>query len=680
MAPVADIGNSSLTHSNEGYESVHCYGDLAYPFSTSTYSSQSLCSTSNALTPPGYSQTSLTIPPHAYYSAPIRTSHDEDSAAICVQAGINLPKVTSFSLSRSSFNTKIYVHINSPNEFMETSSSKFFLVFNSRKYPASIHELSQKDNTYTVTSEVPKLPDSFWQSSKMAVSLIIESRNGNVNELTVGEIEYSEKGSQNIDSSFTSQENHRKRKNLLVHSESMQVPAKKNSTQHLRSKDGFSNYHYSQTQSYPSSTQSGNFHDQTPSRSSPYGYSGPRIHESPIVKAPSLAENWSSSQNINSKLTHGIGIFQNSSIHPPSQTTASSSSNSANPPLFRTSTLQQSSGLANTTNCGRPSLPFNAYALYANKARLDIVGDLSSMVHGWTKEELDSRRRIVFFERSQSGSTITAKFRSMRADDQPIDSMCISCIYWEEKQDCFVTSVDTIFLLQKLVSAQFTVEEKNRIRRNLEWFRPLTVSKSKPESEEFFKIIMAYPAPKPRNIEKDVKVFHWNDLCGALKKIIGKYSASPSAVVPQTSSLLTSTSLASYASETSLTGSSYSSDHSQTSSPQSYSSSCGTSISYPTRISTPVANEKTSEMPTSHLNNSDPHDLPSLNPLESDVQNHWQMPSHHILLEHTQTQQPSNNYHRNSLGLRSCLQVGQPGLGNSFDFTNMTGSTRPSDL
>jgi hypothetical protein len=32
----------------------------------------------------------------------------------------------------------------------------------------------------------------------------------------------------------------------------------------------------------------------------------------------------------------------------------------------------------------------------------------------------------------------------------------------------YVTSVDTIYLLESLVAVRFTVEEKNRIRRNLE--------------------------------------------------------------------------------------------------------------------------------------------------------------------------------------------------------------------
>lgn len=89
--------------------------------------------------------------------------------------------------------------------------------------------------------------------------------------------------------------------------------------------------------------------------------------------------------------------------------------------------------------------------------------------------------------------------------------------------------------------ARFTVEEKNRIRRNLEGYKPLTVSKAKSDSEEFFKLIMGFGAPKPRNIEKDVKVFPWKILGPALKKIISKYSASPSSTTmpPSTPHLLT---------------------------------------------------------------------------------------------------------------------------------------------
>jgi hypothetical protein len=124
------------------------------------------------------------------------------------------------------------------------------------------------------------------------------------------------------------------------------------------------------------------------------------------------------------------------------------------------------------------------------------------------------------------------------AAERPPHSICISCIWWEEKQACYVTSVDTIHLLEQLLAApnRFGVDEKNRIRRNLEGLRPATVSKARSESEEFFKVIMGFGNPKPRNIEKDVKVFQWKDLAGALHKIVGKYSASATTLMaPATS-------------------------------------------------------------------------------------------------------------------------------------------------
>ncbi|KAI9638094.1 uncharacterized protein MKK02DRAFT_22732, partial [Dioszegia hungarica] len=142
-----------------------------------------------------------------------------------------------------------------------------------------------------------------------------------------------------------------------------------------------------------------------------------------------------------------------------------------------------------------------------------------------TTDEWNNRRRLVQFWRKQDGTQITAAFQGIPQDKYSAhtQSIIISCIFREDNNLCYVTSVDAIYLLEALVGNRFTVEEKNRIRRNLEGFRPLTVSKSKPGSEDFFKLIMGFPNPKPRNIEKDVKVFPWDILGQALKKIIGKY-------------------------------------------------------------------------------------------------------------------------------------------------------------
>jgi hypothetical protein len=190
------------------------------------------------------------------------------------------------------------------------------------------------------------------------------------------------------------------------------------------------------------------------------------------------------------------------------------------PVLVRATHLAQASGSASSTQ------PFNPYSMCQSKAILKIDGDLDKMADDWSQEELDAKRRLVGFERSQLGSTITTSFGPVKADVRDARRIFVSCIWWEEKDECFITSVDTIFLLEQLVNVRFTVEEKNRIRRNLEGFRPLTVSKARSDSEGFFKVIMGFPNPKPRNIEKDVKVFPWKILAHALKKIISKYVCS----------------------------------------------------------------------------------------------------------------------------------------------------------
>lgn len=239
------------------------------------------------------------------------------------------------------------------------------------------------------------------------------------------------------------------------------------------------------------------------------------------VKAPSpLSASWSPSFSAASASTRSPTLsstpIHGSGIATPIKSTA-------NPLLVRTSTIQQS--LAGSSGSSHAQ-SFNPYAMYPSKAVLKLNGDLDKMAEGWTKEERVSQRRLVQFTRRQEGNTIYADFRPVAPADRLPNSICISCINWEGKDECYVTSVDTIYLLECLVGVRFTVEEKNRIRRNLEGFRPLTVSKTKPDSEDFFKVIMGFPNPKPRNIEKDVKVFPWRILAHALKKIIGKYSAS----------------------------------------------------------------------------------------------------------------------------------------------------------
>ena len=259
---------------------------------------------------------------------------------------------------------------------------------------------------------------------------------------------------------------------------------------------------------YEDSAHSGSYQPQTSPRNFPYSYAGPS----------------ELSQPSSGPTTQGGWPLQFTPAPPADATNVLSPPELPTPTLIRTSTLNDKGDAGSR---GPPG--FNPYSIYPHKAVLQIQGDLSDMAKHWTAEEWDSKRRLVQFWRQQKGNTIHATFRPVPQSDRPTSAVCVSCIWWAERNECYVTSVDCIYLLESLIAVRFTVEEKNRIRRNLEGFRPLTVSKGKKDCESFFKLIMQFPSPKPRNIEKDVKVFAWSILPHALKKIIGKYvSLSPS--------------------------------------------------------------------------------------------------------------------------------------------------------
>ncbi|KAL8929985.1 MAG: hypothetical protein Q9172_000217 [Xanthocarpia lactea] len=155
-------------------------------------------------------------------------------------------------------------------------------------------------------------------------------------------------------------------------------------------------------------------------------------------------------------------------------------------------------------------------------ANLVINGCLDAMTlkENWTLEEKTAKRRLVQFKRSQSGSTVTTSFAPVETCVKK--SGTISCILWDER--CVVTSVDTIRLIEFLVASQTDVNEKNRIRRNVEKFQPTTIHKDVPETGALFRLIMEFMDPKPRNIAKPVKVFLWHILATAITKVIEKYS------------------------------------------------------------------------------------------------------------------------------------------------------------
>lgn len=148
----------------------------------------------------------------------------------------------------------------------------------------------------------------------------------------------------------------------------------------------------------------------------------------------------------------------------------------------------------------------------------------------WCKEEQDEERRLVrLIVQRESYAT----FRILTEPVSPFSyspndsSLVISCVSWKEKGLCVVTSVDVILVLEYLVGEHFSIEEKSRVRRNLQFLKPYTVTKSSNESRRLFSSLMSMENPRPRNIEKGLKVFEWSDLFVAVNRVLSKYSANP---------------------------------------------------------------------------------------------------------------------------------------------------------
>ncbi|RYC79480.1 hypothetical protein BFJ63_vAg17636 [Fusarium oxysporum f. sp. narcissi] len=190
------------------------------------------------------------------------------------------------------------------------------------------------------------------------------------------------------------------------------------------------------------------------------------------------------------------------------------------PELVRTSTIPRKTGM-------------NSDCHISDQAVLKIAGKLESMAENWTSEERANRRRIVLFRKTQKGSTVNATCQPVSVNERPTNSICISCIWWAERRECYVTSVDTVHLLEQLIGGPYSFSglEKGRVRANLASFESLIVSNCKPDTVAFFNIIMGFSDPKPRDLEKDIKVFPWRILGDALKSVFGKYSISPSHTV-----------------------------------------------------------------------------------------------------------------------------------------------------
>jgi len=156
----------------------------------------------------------------------------------------------------------------------------------------------------------------------------------------------------------------------------------------------------------------------------------------------------------------------------------------------------------------------------SDRVSFKLEGDLKSLGKNLSDEEIARRRRLVRFIRKEEGNTLRLFFYPIRQEDYEEGFFVISCIYYDD--DTWCTSVDMTKLFEYISQDKTSDKEKGRIRRNLEFLRPTTVSRTS-ESSQLFQTLMDFPMPKPRTIEKPIKVFKWNSLVAGLNKVMEKY-------------------------------------------------------------------------------------------------------------------------------------------------------------
>ena len=442
-----------------------------------------------------------------------------------------LPQIIFYSPPRGVHGTKIFVYIRSRYDLECPQQYNFNIMFGTKRCDAKLTKIDHCDDSlqYAVAADIPPFESTEWIESQVPLCLSMQDEQGqSVAMVEVGDFTYLNAHSY-LNTGNVTASSSRKRK-LSESPGGLQQPLPKRvASQPLlaepRGQTGLRAHSSGPKISYASQDAQASFQSTSYRSIAPQG--SLRFDQMGFVPHQTAHGNPMTFSHDKTPLGSDYR-FYSTGIMPTEQSPIvnvgpgstrkqilSTPSSTSNPPLIRTSALGES---------GSSVQAFNPYAMYSNaKAQLKLDGDLDKMTEDWTPEECNVRRRVVQFRRSQSGSVITAFFKPVWTTERAPNSICVSCIWWEKKQECFATSVDTIHLLEALVAVRFTVEEKNRIRRNLEGFRPMTVSKGKADSENFFKLIMGFPNPKPRNIEKDVKVFPWKILTHALKKIISKY-------------------------------------------------------------------------------------------------------------------------------------------------------------
>ena len=154
---------------------------------------------------------------------------------------------------------------------------------------------------------------------------------------------------------------------------------------------------------------------------------------------------------------------------------------------------------------------------------LEFAGALHTLCENWSAEELEIGRRLAKFTTIREGSNFILSCEVIRQEAYDPEDVVISCIYYKCTDAYYVTSVDILYLFENVADEALGTSEKTRLRRNIQSFLPTRVEKADRDYGELYTQIMKFPPPKPRTIEKKIKVFRWLLLEDILSKIASKY-------------------------------------------------------------------------------------------------------------------------------------------------------------
>ncbi|KAI9254251.1 hypothetical protein BY458DRAFT_493035 [Sporodiniella umbellata] len=185
-----------------------------------------------------------------------------------------------------------------------------------------------------------------------------------------------------------------------------------------------------------------------------------------------------------------------------------------------------------------PSAHHNSGALTGLRYKMKVIGMPYTRPVLTEQEKLEGRKIFLFelisrvtdatgkicIEASRRPCVHPSMARSEAEKKERFSHLAISCLWWKEKDEYYATSSDVIRIAEGLLGIALHKQQKNRMRRQMQSYSPITLSKKMSNTNneigaEFFARVMGYKCPSVRTIDKDIKIFRWEIIELALMKV-----------------------------------------------------------------------------------------------------------------------------------------------------------------